>query len=189
MSTGVKGLRDGLAANEQLRWFGTNKIMATSWAQTGDVRTNSLCSLQFCAVRSLSSISNLCQTVLTVPIPIPFKSFRSITVSFYITTIHTIKTKGNACNAHSMRIWVFTLGCALASMRIQIRIDETTLGGDFDAHSPRRSSFACNYMLQLAHYCITSFSGSKKIGSTEQTKQRTKASFVPSKQLTQSTTT
>ena len=145
-----------------------------SWPPVG--RRQETCIQIVCAHSSfvqfgrLSSTSNLCQTVLTVPIPIPFKSFRSITVPFCITTIHTIKTKGNACNAHSMRIWVFTLGCALASMRIPICIDETTSGGDFDAHSPRRSSFACNYMIQLAHYCITSFSGSKKIGSTEQTK-------------------
>ena len=74
----------------------------------------------FVQFRRLSSTSNLCQTVLTVPIPIPFKSFSSITVSFCITTIHTIKTKGNACNAHSMRIWAFTLWCALASMRIRV---------------------------------------------------------------------
>ena len=74
-------------------------------------------------------------------------------------------------------------------MHISMRIDKTTLGGGYDAHSSCRSGSECNHVIQLTHYCVMSFSGSKEIGGAERMKQRTKASFVLSKQLTQSTTT
>ena len=57
----------------------------------------------------------------------------------------------------------------MAPMCIPIHISETTLGSGFGAHLPRRPGFACNHVIQLAHYCVTSFGKPKEIGGAEQT--------------------
>ena len=75
------------------------QMVANSWVQTGDSCTNSLCLLQFCPpsqplVKYSKFVPN-CFNGACANSPYLVQIICSITVSFCIATIHTLKTKGN----------------------------------------------------------------------------------------------